>query len=261
VWEGNAEAWVRWARAPGHYSYRRFHARQFFELIPLPGRLTVDIGCGEGRVARDLFARGHRVVALDASVHMAQATAAHKCSQPALVADAAALPLRAGCADLAVAFMVLQDVEDLPGSVAEMARVLSAGGRLCLAVVHPINSAGRFAGERDHFDAPFVIAGSYLEDFRYRDEIERDGLAMEFHSVHRPLEAYFAALERAGFVTESVREVSVEDPADRWHRLPLFLDMRVRRPCGSEHQHDCPDGGHASREGSGPIAPMRWRDR
>lgn len=230
AWEGNAEAWVRWARAPGHDSYRQFHARQFFELIPPPGRLTVDIGCGEGRVARDLADQGHRVVALDASVHMARATAAHECPQPALVADAAALPLRAACADLAVAFMVLQDVEDLAGSVAEMARILSAGGQLCLAVVHPLNSAGRFAGERDHVDAPFAIAGSYLEEFRYRDQIDRDGLAMEFHSVHRPLEAYFAALERAGFVTESVREVTVDDPGDRWHRLPLFLNLRAQRP-------------------------------
>jgi SAM-dependent methyltransferase len=228
AWADNAEAWIRWARAPGHDSYRQFHGRRFFELMPSPGRLTVDIGCGEGRVARDLAAGGHRVVALDVSELMARATATHECALPALVADAAALPLPAGCADLAVAFMVLQDVEDLTGAVAEIGRVVSAGGRLCLAVVHPLNSAGGFEGDRDE-DSPFVIAGSYLEEFRYCDDIERDGLAMVFHSVHRPLEAYVTALERVGFVVESLREVTAEDPGDRWRRIPLFLDMRATR--------------------------------
>jgi len=229
AWADNAEAWIHWARTPGHDSYRQFHGRRFFELIPSPGRLTVDIGCGEGRVARDLAAGGHRVVAMDASELMARATAGHEFAVPALVADAAALPLRAGCADLAVAFMVLQDVDDLTGAVAEIGRVVSAGGCLCLAIVHPLNSAGGFEGDREDLDTPFVIAGSYLEELRYCEDIERDGLAMVFHSVHRPLEAYVGALEREGFVIESLREVTVADPGDRWRRVPLFLDLRARR--------------------------------
>ena len=43
-------------------------------------------------------------------------------------ADAAGLPLRGGCADLVVASMLLMDVEDLRGAVAEAARVLRHGG-------------------------------------------------------------------------------------------------------------------------------------
>ena len=42
----------------------------------------------------------------------------------------------------------------------EIARVLVAGGRACVAVVHPINSAGHFEDHRP--DAPFVIRDSYL---------------------------------------------------------------------------------------------------
>jgi hypothetical protein len=44
--------------------------------------------------------------------------------------------------------------------------VPSPGGRLCLAIVHPINSAGKFEGERHDHDALFVIRGSYLDRFR-----------------------------------------------------------------------------------------------
>src|SRR5262245_29655975 len=103
-----------------------------------------------------------------------------------------------------------------------------------MAIVHPINSAGRF--ESEAADAPFVIKGDYLRAFDYADTIERDGLSMTFHSQHRPLESYFLALEEAGLVAEAVREPRVPDHAvksgrgRRWQRLPLFLHLRALRP-------------------------------
>jgi hypothetical protein len=50
LWEREARAWAAWAREPGHDSYWRF-SPLFFELVPPPGRRTLDLGCGEGRVA------------------------------------------------------------------------------------------------------------------------------------------------------------------------------------------------------------------
>lgn len=228
AWDVNAERWVRWAREPGHDSYWQFHRDRFFENVPPPGRLTLDVGCGEGRVSRDLAARGHHVVALDGSMTMARACATHQQPQPVAAADAACLPLRSGVADLVVAFMVMQDVDDLDGTVAETRRVLSPDGRLCLAVVHPLNSAGIFAGEPHDATAPFVIDGSYLDSFGYVDEVDRNGLPMAFHGEHRPIETYSRALEAAGFVTELIREVTSDDVTDRWCRIPLFLHIRAK---------------------------------
>jgi hypothetical protein len=45
-WERVAGDWVRWARAPGHDTYWRFHRDQFLELLPPAGRRTLDLGCG-----------------------------------------------------------------------------------------------------------------------------------------------------------------------------------------------------------------------
>lgn len=230
AWNDNADAWIRWARAPAHDSYWRFHAATFLEIIPPPGRLTVDIGCGEGRLARDLTKRGHRVVAVDGVLAMARACATHEVGQPAVVADAARLPLPARCADLAVAFMSLQDMDDLEGAVSEAARVLAPGGTLCMAIVHPVNSAGRFEDEGRGGDPPFVIRGSYVKAFRYADEVERDGLSMTFHGAHRPLADYSKALERAGFAIETIREVTDDDPGSPWNRIPMFLHLRASRP-------------------------------
>jgi SAM-dependent methyltransferase len=160
---------------------------------------------------------------------MARACATGDEPTAAVVADAARLPLRSEAADLAVAFMSLQDIDDLEAAVLELGRVLARGGRLCVAVVHPINSAGRFEGERGDVTRPFVIRGSYFERARYVDDVERDGLRMRFESEHRPIETYSTALEGAGFAIDALREVTEPDPADVWHRLPLFLHIRAAR--------------------------------
>jgi ubiquinone/menaquinone biosynthesis C-methylase UbiE len=53
-WETHARQWIQWARSPGLDSYWRYRRDQFLQLLPSPGRLTVDIGCGEGRLTRHL---------------------------------------------------------------------------------------------------------------------------------------------------------------------------------------------------------------
>jgi SAM-dependent methyltransferase len=230
AWDAEAEAWVAWARKPGHDSYWRFHRDAFLALVPRPGRLTLDVGCGEGRLARDLAALGHRVVALDRSPAMARHAAANGGSLGTLVADAASLPFADAAADLAVAFMSLHDMDDMDGAVRELARVLEPGGRVCLAVVHPINSGGRFTGPES--DAAFVLGDAYFATRRYTDVADRGGLRVTFESLHHSLEGYFGALEAAGLLTESVREPRPSSPAAgiRSARLPLFLHVRARRP-------------------------------
>jgi SAM-dependent methyltransferase len=233
AWESEAAAWIEWVRRPGNDSYDRFHRDLFFDLVPGPGKLTVDVGCGEGRVARDLLERGHRVVAFDGSPALVAAARNFTPSVAAEVADVTALPLPDACADLVVAFMVLHDVEDVDGAVREAARVLEPGGRLCLALVHPMSSAGRFEG--DAANAPFRIDDAYLVRFDYSERVERGGLTMVFHSRHRPLADYFAALAASGLAVEKLREPAVPDHAAttpvarRWQRVPLFLHVLARR--------------------------------
>jgi SAM-dependent methyltransferase len=236
-WEAHAEAWVRWAREPGHDTYWRFHRDRFLELLPPPGRLTVDVGSGEGRLARDLKARGHTVVAIDRSPTMLRYALAADPTLDAREADAAALPLGDGDADLIVSFMSLMNTDDLEAAVCEAARVLEDGGRYCIAITHSLNTAGAFESEEP--DARFVIADSYFEHRRKEVAVERNGLEMTFLDAHRPLQEYFGALADAGFLVERVLEIgeeSTEAPwpaALRWRRIPLFLNIRAVRGVGS----------------------------
>lgn len=232
LWEAHATQWIPWARTPGHDSYWRFHRDAFLTLLPPPGQLTVDAGCGEGRLTRDLQARGHRTVGVEPSPTLLAAAREADPAGDYREGAAEALPLGDGAADLVVAFMVLQDVDDLQAAVADCARVLRPGGRLCAAVVHPINSAGKF--DDKSADSPFVIRGSYLAERDYHDTFERDGLRMTFHSRHHPLEAYSRALEAAGLGIEAMREppaiaASASGRSNQWMRVPLFLHLRALR--------------------------------
>ena len=235
-WEREARNWIAWARTPGHDSYWEY-SPAFFEIVPAPGRVTLEIGCGEGRVARDLADRGHHVSGIDASPTLIEAAREADPGRDYQVAEAAALPFEAGAFDLVVAYNSLMDIEDMSGAVREAARVLTDRGRLCICLLHPMASAGRFESREP--EAPFVISGSYLESRRVVEQFARDGLEITFHFWCRPLEAYTRALEQAGLVIECLREPAQPPVAGniveaRWRRLPLFLFLRaVKAPRGS----------------------------
>jgi SAM-dependent methyltransferase len=232
-WEGRAAEWLAWARTPGFDAYWRYRDA-FFELVPPPSGRTLEVGCGEGRVSRDLVARGHRVTALDASPTLLNAAAEQEPGAEYVLGAAEALPFPDASFALVVAYNVLMDVADMAAAVAEAARVLEPGGSLCACVTHPVADAGRFAHDGD--DAPFVVDGSYLGARRFEMRMERDGRAMTFDGMAYPLEDYAAALEAAGLAIEAVREPAPAPPAPddrdwpRWRRIPMFLMLRCRRP-------------------------------
>lgn len=233
-WEKIAPEWAGWARRPNFDSYWEYASR-FFELVPPAGGTTLEVGCGEGRVSRDLAARGHRVVAVDSSptlirlAHNADGSIAYaRC-------DAAALPFIDEAFDVVVAYNSLMDFDDMEGSVREAGRVLKPGGVLCASITHPLQDAGKF--ESHDAEARFIITDSYLGEPRpFEEEVERDGHRMHFKGWAYPVEAYSRAMEKAGLVIEAIREPAalVEAVAKRpeelrWARIPLFLMWRARK--------------------------------
>lgn len=97
-WREVARQWVAWARTPGHdVFFWDYNLPVLLDLLPQPGLLTVDLGCGEGRLGRELTARGHRVVGVDASAVLASAAATHPQSpQHAVIADGGRTPAAIG---------------------------------------------------------------------------------------------------------------------------------------------------------------------
>jgi SAM-dependent methyltransferase len=227
AWQRHAGAWAAWARTGGHdYHYEQLNLPRFLALLPTPGRLTVDLGCGEGRLGRVLAGLGCTVIGVDSSPALARLAREAGGHRAVIEAIAYEVPLSDGCADLVTCFMALQDMDELDGAIAETARLLSPNGRLCFAVPHPFAEMTRARSG----------APGYFTPHRYVDVIERGGAHTTFESWRRPLSVYTRALEQTGFVIETMREPLPDETAiaaapdlAKWREMPLFLHVRARR--------------------------------
>ncbi len=222
-YEDRADGWIAWARKPSHDAYAYFRDA-FFAILPAPGGRTLEVGCGEGRVCRDLRSRGYNeVVGLDASPTLVAAAQKADPDGEYVIGAAEVLPFEAASFDLVVAYNSLMDVDDLAASVREISRVLVEGGRFCACVTHPVRARGGW--ETRASSEVYVMEHSYFEARRYRFEAARDGLEFTFDSRTYPLADYANAIESAGLVIESLREPVGRDAHDRF--LPEFLLWRA----------------------------------
>jgi len=224
AWEDNAESWVNWARSVElDHAFWRLNMPALLDLLPGPeGRITLDVGCGEGRLAREMKRRGYRVVGLESSRSLCAAAREADPEFDVVLGDAADLPFPDETFDLAVASLSLMNMDDMPGAVREIGRVLKPAGVFCFSVLHPVNTWG---------DAGNI---SYFDTIAYEERLEVDGGTMTFHDTHRPLREYFAALEAAGFLVERLREPRPDEEyaashaaATRWRDRPGFLHVRA----------------------------------
>jgi 2-polyprenyl-6-hydroxyphenyl methylase/3-demethylubiquinone-9 3-methyltransferase len=122
-----------WWRPGGVFELLHWLAAARAELVPpagRPGAVLVDVGCGGGLLAPGLTDKGYRHVGVDLSRPALEQASAR--AVRAAVGDATALPMADGCADVVVAGELLEHVHDLPGTVAQLCRVLRPGGLLVL---------------------------------------------------------------------------------------------------------------------------------
>lgn len=107
------------------------------------GGVVAELGVGTGRIARPLAARGVTVIGIDASAAML----AHVGSLPAVRADAAALPLRAGTCQVVFAayntFWSIGDEAAQAACLAGAATALTADGCLVLEGFVPPTAGDR----------------------------------------------------------------------------------------------------------------------
>jgi SAM-dependent methyltransferase len=221
AWEAKAREWAAWARAPGHDAYFwRLNWPAFVRLLPPPGRGTLDVGCGEGRVGRELVRLGHRVTGVDSSPTLTALASEAGGYERVACASAARLPFPDGAFDMAIAFMSLMNMDEPAAVVREVARVLEPRSALCVAIIHPLNRSESAAED-------------YFHTHRTPTVIERDGLSMSFEDVQRPLGTYAAALTEVGFAIEELCEPRADADADGSllapaARRPYFLHLRCR---------------------------------
>jgi 2-polyprenyl-6-hydroxyphenyl methylase / 3-demethylubiquinone-9 3-methyltransferase len=128
-----------WWRPAGQFAMLSWIAAARASLIPpaaRPGALLVDLGCGGGLLAPHVAGKGYRHVGVDL-VTSALEQARDRGGLTPVRADVTRIPLADGCADAVSAGELLEHVTDLPGTVAEMCRILRPGGVLVIDTLAP----------------------------------------------------------------------------------------------------------------------------
>ena len=109
--------------------------------LKLTGRNVIEVGCGTGRNTEWLAQQAGNIVGLDFSEEMLQRAQARVRSPHVRFVHQDVRnpwPLAHASADLVIAMLILEHVEDIKPMVAKAARALTAGGELFICELHPM---------------------------------------------------------------------------------------------------------------------------
>lgn len=170
------------------------------EMLRLAGDVdglrVLDAGCGAGPLAEALTEKGAAVSGFDLSSAMVDlARARLGADADVRVADLGApLPYPDAEFDLVVVSLALHYVQDWGAALAELRRVLKAGGRLLVSIIHPMVYAIVYP-ESDYFALT-----------RYSEDYTPSGQTVWMTYWHRPLQDVINAFTTAGFRVKTVTE-------------------------------------------------------
>jgi len=178
--------------------FNAYYARP--EMIRLAGDVAgleiFDAGCGSGPLMEALRAKDAVVSGFDLSPAMVE-LARQRLGEDAdvRVTDLGApLPFPDDAFDLVVASLSLHYVKDWASALAELRRVLKAGGRLIVSIIHPTVYAIVYP------EADYFALTQYSEDYDYGEE------AVWMTYWHRPLQDVINTFIDARFRIKTVTE-------------------------------------------------------
>jgi SAM-dependent methyltransferase len=206
LWEAHATWWQDGFTEGADPEYEE-------QILPLAARAlsgarrVLDVGCGEGQVARLATHVGAGVVVgVDptwAQVHVA----ARRAGGPSyLRAAAAGLPFADRSFDAVVACLVFEHIRDVDGAIAEVSRVLEPGGRFLFFLNHPLlQTPGSGWIDDQILDPPeqYWRIGPYLVEDETIEQVEK-GVFIPF--IHRPLSRYVNAMADNGLLVRHMDE-------------------------------------------------------
>ncbi len=183
------------------------------QILPLAAELlagrrrVLDVGTGEGQVARLAAAGGADLVAgIDPTAN--QVVEAFKRGGGPVYArsGADALPFPDGSFDAVVACLVFEHIEAVDAAIGEVARVLEPGGRFAFFLNHPLlQTPGSGWIDDQMLDPPeqYWRIGPYLVEDSSIEEVEKD-VFIPF--IHRPMSRYVNAMADAGLTLRRMHE-------------------------------------------------------
>ena len=182
-----------------------------FDLIgDIAGRSVCDLGCGQGRVTRELARRGASVVGIDLSSQLINIAQRDEDAQPLgityIVDDAECLAtIDDAMFDGVICNLALMDIPDLAATLETVQRVLRPSGWFVFSITHPCFEAPH-AEWRTRDDGTISREISiYFEEGLWFSRNSR-GVRGQVGAQHRMLATYLNTLAQSGFVLEQLVE-------------------------------------------------------
>jgi SAM-dependent methyltransferase len=222
-WDENADWWAHTFTDGADPEYEL----QIMPLIEaqLDGcELVLDLGCGEGQVARRLGSGGaggrRTVVGVDPSQGQLSWALRRRPGPLYTRGLGERLPYRAGVFDAVVCCLVIEHVADADTLFAETARVLRPSGRFLLLINHPMyQGAGSGFVDDVILGERYWRVGPYLHRRVFLEQVD-PGVSVPF--AHRPLSGYLNPLADLGLVL-----TRMDEPEPLAEFLAASLDAEV----------------------------------
>ena len=151
-------------------------------LGELSGRCMLDVGCGDGTLARVAASRGAFVTGIDSDPAMLAVARARtrdaEIGASFLEGRVEHLPFPDASFDVVAAITVMCFVPGAAGAVREMARVLRPGGRLVIGELGRYSSWAAMRRVRGWFNSPTWKAARFRSAAELRDLAEQAGLSV-----------------------------------------------------------------------------------
>lgn len=205
LWQQHAQWWIDGFTGGVDPEYEE-------QIIPLAceelgGFASVlDVGCGEGQIARALCALGSSVVGVDPTPRNIEVARERAGGPRYEIGSAERLPAADSSCDAVVACLVFEHIDDVDTAVSEVARVLKPGGRFAFFLNHPLLQTPGSGWIDDHIIDPpeqYWRIGPYLVETESIEEVEKD---VHIRFVHRPLSRYVNTLVAHGLRIERMLE-------------------------------------------------------
>ena len=180
------------------------------QILPLAARhlagarRVLDIGTGEGQLARLAASLGSQVVGLDPTENQVTEAVTRGAGPAYLRAGAAPLPIRSASVDCVLACLVFEHIRQVEEALAEVARVLEPGGRFVFFLNHPLLQTPNSGWIDDQIlEEQYWRIGPYLIEDETLEEVEKN-IFIPF--IHRPLSRYVNGLARHGILVTEMEE-------------------------------------------------------
>ena len=196
------------------------------QIIPLAveelvGRHKVlELGCGDGQIARALAAQGSDVIGVDPTQLHIDIAIERGGGPRYLLGGATDIPADDNSFDAVVACLVFEHIDQMDEAMTEVARVLKPEGQFSFFLNHPLLQTPGSGWIDDHIIDPpeqYWRIGPYLVETESIEEVEKD---VYIRFIHRPLSRYVNALIANGMTLE--RMVEPSPPAGFLARAPEY---------------------------------------